>query len=283
MILIADSGSTKTDWRLWNPDNNEVLEYSTIGLNPYFVNSIEIASVLKSTIPVKYIELIRQVYFYGSGCSSKESKVLVEIGIKTVCKNALIFVNHDLAGAAKALLGDNAGVVCILGTGSNAGYYNGLKIEDESVSFGFMLGDEGSGNHLGKLLLKSIFSKKAPLELLENFATEFPRLSLSELLKQLYHLPAPNRFLASFSPFILKHRKHDFIKQMISDSFNQFADVFVEGLLRNRTDNIAFQGGIAYYYKDEIVEVFKSRRLNPVSFIDKPIEYLLDYHKKGII
>lgn len=283
MILIADSGSTKTDWRLWNPDNNEVFAYSSAGLNPYFVNSKEIASVLNSTIPSHYIDSISHIYFYGSGCGSENSKKTVEIGIKTIYKNAHIEVNHDLTGAARALLGKETGLVCILGTGANAGYYNGNRIEEEAVSFGFMLGDEGSGNHLGKLLLKSIFSNKAPQEIRVDFKEQFPELDLSNLLRHLYYLPSPNRFLASFSPFILKHKKNTFIQQIVHNSFNQFIDVFVEDLIRKKDDKIVFQGSIAFYFQDEISQIFRTRGLNPVSFIDKPIDQLLKFHQNLMV
>jgi len=283
MILIADSGSTKTDWRLWKSINDEVFQFSSQGLNPYFVNSKDIAKVVKSTIPSDYIQQINHIFFYGSGCSSSDSKKTVQLGLKEICKNADIEINHDLTGAARALLGKETGIVCILGTGSNAGYYNGNTIEEEAVSFGFMLGDEGSGNHLGKLLLKSVFSNKAPKGIRDDFKEQFPELNLSNLLRQLYYFPSPNRFLASFSPFILEHKKQKFIQQIIHNSFNQFIDVFVKDLIRKIDDKIVFQGSIAFYYQDEISQIFRSRGLNPDSFIDKPVEQLLRFHQNRTI
>jgi len=279
MILIADSGSTKTDWRLWNPDNNDVFAYSSKGLNPYFVDSAEITKVVQSSIPSENLEKISHVYFYGSGCSSVDSKKIVLDGLRGACLEASLEVNHDLMGAARALLGKEAGIACILGTGSNACYYNGIEIQEEGVSFGFMMGDEGSGNHLGRLFLKSIFTEKAPKEILNAFNEEFPELDLPELLKQLYHLPSPNKFLASFSPFILKHKENDFVKDIIHSSFDQFIDEFVVGLSHSKTDKIGFQGSIAHFYKEDLIEVFRAKGMNPFSFLDKPIEKLLDYHK----
>lgn len=140
-------------------------------------------------------------------------KKIVADGLKNACPQAYLEIQHDLMGAARALLGRHQGLACILGTGSNACYFNGKEIEEEGISYGFIMGDEGSGNHLGRLLLKSIFSKKAPQEMVEAFYSSFPELDLPALLKQLYHLPAPNKFLAGFSPFILKYKRHPFIHQ----------------------------------------------------------------------
>lgn len=279
MILIADSGSTKTDLRLWNPLNNDVYSYSSKGLNPYFVSSGEISSVVASTLPIEFIDKISHIYFYGSGCSSPDSKKIILDGLQNACSQARLEVNHDLMGAARALLGSEAGVACILGTGSNACYYDGKEIVEEGVSYGYVMGDEGSGNHLGRLLLKSVFSHKAPHEIQLAFKEQFPELDLPALLRQIYHLPSPNKFLASFSPFILNHRKNDFIKGIIHESFTKFFEEFVAGLARDKNDKIGFQGSIAHFYKDEIIELFREKGLNPVSFLDKPIEKLLIYHQ----
>lgn len=283
MILIADSGSTKTDWRLWNPDTNDVFSYLSRGLNPYFVSSSEVTAVLKETIPQGFLKNITHVYFYGSGCSSKGSKKIILDGIMDVCIHANLEIQHDLMGAARAILGHKAGIACILGTGSNACYYNGNKIEEEGVSYGFILGDEGSGNHLGRLLLKSVFSKKAPQDIQDAFKTSFPELDLPALLRQLYQLPSPNKFLAGFSPFIAAHRENDFIRQIIVDSINGFIDEFIIGLKRSDDDIIGFQGSIAYYYQDEIMQVFHSRGFKCDLFLEKTIEELLHFHKTSFV
>jgi len=282
MILIADSGSSKTDWRLWNPKNGEVFSFVSQGLNPYFISSFEIASVINKTIPNLYTEKINQIYFYGSGCGSYDSKKIVSEGLQQASSRAKIEVNHDLMGASRALFGREPGIACILGTGSNACYYNGKEIEEEAVSFGFIMGDEGSGNHLGRLLLKSIFSKKAPQDLQVDFRKQFADLDLASLLRRLYHSPFPNKFLAGFSPFILKHRNNEFIKEIIYDSFNQFITEFIDGIVKSKNDQIGFQGSIAHYYQKEIIEVFSYRKLNPTVFLKKNIEQLLAYHQKSI-
>jgi N-acetylglucosamine kinase-like BadF-type ATPase len=279
MIIIADSGSTKTDWRLWNPDTNEAFSFSSKGLNPYFVNSMEVSAVLKDTISLDILEKTTHVFFYGSGCSSKDSKKIIHDGIMDVCIHASLEIQHDLMGAARALLGHDAGLACILGTGSNACYYNGDNIEEEGVSYGFILGDEGSGNHMGRLLLKSVFSKKAPQEIQDAFKKSFPELDLTALLRHLYQLPSPNKYLAGFSPFISAHRKNVFIQKLIADSINRFIDEFIVGLKRSDRDKIGFQGSIAYYYKDEIAQVFNSRGLKCDVFLEKTIEKLFHFHK----
>lgn len=280
MILIADSGSTKTDWRLWNPVDNKVISYSSKGLNPYFISSEDISSVIKSTIPANLLNEISQIYFYGSGCSSLDSKKSIEKAFKNVVSHVKPEVNHDLMGAARALFGKKAGIACILGTGSNACYYNGTEIEEEAVSFGFVMGDEGSGNHLGKLLLKGIFSKKAPQEIQMAFNEQFPELDLPTLLKRLYHESSANKFLASFSPFIHKYKTNEFVKEIIHTSFKLFVTEFIEVLGKSKQVEIGFLGSISFYYKEEIKEVFESKGMNPIVFIEKPINQLLKYHQE---
>lgn len=280
MILIADSGSTKTDWRLYNPNNNEVSGYSSKGLNPYFVNSNDVFQVLNEVFSLDQLQQISAVYFYGSGCSSTDSKKTIINAFTKATPNAYLEVNHDLMAAARALFGKQDGIACILGTGSNAAYYNGNEIEESAVSFGYIMGDEGSGNHLGRLLLKSIFSKKAPQDLRDLFYHEFPKLDLPALLNQIYHQAFPNRYLAGFSPFIYRNKKHPFIQDILKQSFHQFYKEFVEGLPCYKECSIGFQGSIAHYYKAEISSVFISKSLKTDVFIDKPIDRLLEFHKQ---
>ncbi len=279
MILIADSGSTKTDWILWVPKTNEVFKYKTKGLNPYFTKSSEITEEMFEHFAADDLEQLEEIFFYGSGCGSIDSKSIVFEGINNACKNATIHIEHDLMASARALLGKKKGIACILGTGSNACLYDGEFVTNEAVSFGYIMGDEGSGNHLGRMLLKAIFNGKAPAEVVEDFKQKYPHLDLSRLLDQLYNLPNPNRFLASFSPFILSHQKNDFVISLIESSFNQFLDEFVIDLNDDKSLPISFQGSIAWTYRTILDKVLTERGYMLGNIIKQPIDTLLDFHQ----
>jgi glucosamine kinase len=158
------------------------------------------------------------------------------------------------------------GIACILGTGSNACLYRGGKIEKEAVSFGYILGDEGSGSHLGKLLLKGIFSNNAPAEISQAFHREFPIIELSYILEHLYRLPSPNKFLARFAPFIYKHRQHAYIKSMLEFAFDDFLNEFVIKIAEENDDRIGFLGSIAYFFEEEIKQACIKKACIPQYF-----------------
>lgn len=281
MILIADSGSTKTDWVLWFPNTKQRKNYQTKGLNPYFTTSKDITKVMKESMQIEDLSLVEKVYFYGSGCSTEDSKAIVYQGIKTACHHAEINIAHDLMASCRSLFGSEKGIACILGTGSNACLFDGEEIIGEAVSFGYIMGDEGSGNHLGRLLLKSIFNRKAPKEIIDAFNDQFPELDLSQLLKQLYNLPNPNRFLASFSLFINEHRDHHFIRAILEISFNLFLEEFVLDLTDEKDIPISFQGSIAWNYRDILESVLDNRNLKIGKVIKQPIDSLLEFHQKN--
>ncbi len=278
MILIADSGSTKTDWILWDRQINQPSNHYSKGLNPFFVDSDEIAETVKSTFTVEELEQVREIHFYGAGCSSHTSQITVSNGLKMACPLAEITVNHDLLAAARALCGHEPGIACILGTGSNSCVYDGENIIEEGVSFGFIMGDEGSGNQLGKKLLKAIFTKKAPPHIIEAFELSYPHIDLAKLLNQLYHLPSPSKFLASFSPFIYGHHLDPFMRELINSSFDEFCEFFVFDFLKKYDYPIHFQGSIAWNYKDELINRLKKHDINYGKIIQNPIQYLFKYH-----
>lgn len=283
MILIADSGSTKTDWVLWNEEEHSSSNHQSKGLNPFFVDSFEISETLHSTFTLLELKSIEKIFFYGSGCSSVESKKTVSDGLQMACPRAQIEVQHDLLAAARALCGREEGVACILGTGSNACLYSGKKIVEEGVSFGFIMGDEGSGNHLGRLLLKAIFTKKAPENILQSFNATYHHLTLHKLLEHLYKLPSPNRFLATFSPFIKAHQNDPFIRELIEQSFQDFIDYFILDYLKDHNYIVHFQGSIAWNYKNSLISVLKKNNIDCGNIIHHPIHQLLEYHQMNEI
>jgi N-acetylglucosamine kinase-like BadF-type ATPase len=279
MILIADSGSTKTDWILWDKMKMQSSYHQSKGLNPFFVEIDEIAETLLSTFTKRELDAIDKIYFYGAGCGRSESKKHIKDGLSMACHDAHIEVEHDLYVAARSLCGKEAGVACILGTGSNACVYDGRKIIKEGVSFGYIMGDEGSGNHLGRQLLKAIYTKKAPPHIIQSFEQSYPHLNFSKLLDHLYHLPAPNRFLATFSPFIRAHRNDPFFREMIAKSFHEFLDYFVVEFLKEYPYKVHFQGSIAWNYQSNLIDVLKKREIDFGHIIQHPIQQLFEYHK----
>ncbi|OYT17606.1 MAG: ATPase [Bacteroidetes bacterium 4572_77] len=280
MILIADSGSTKTDWVLCNLKENKADYRKSIGLNPYFVNANDVADTLNNTFTKKELSTINQIFFYGAGCSSFKASRTILNGLKKSCHKASIEVSHDVLGAARALLGDNSGVIGILGTGSNACVYNGKEITKEGVSFGYIMGDEGSGNHLGRLLLKAIFTKKAPLDLQQAFSQAFPKVDLPLLLKHLYEYEFPNRYLASFSPFIWAQKEHTYMEHLIANSFDDYLQNFILQMEVNKDEELHFQGSVAWNYSHILRQSLKKRGLKCGRIIQAPIVDLLKYHCK---
>jgi len=279
MILIADSGSTKTDWVLWNRENMQSSNHQSRGLNPFFVEINEIAETLTYTFTPEELKSIKKIYFYGAGCANQDSKDHIKEGLSMACPQAHIEVEHDLYVAARASCGNQAGIACILGTGSNACVYDGNKIIKEGVSFGFIMGDEGSGNHLGKQLLKAIYTKKAPSHIIQSFEKSYPHLNFTKLLDHLYRLPSPNKFLATFSPFIRAHRKDAFIREIIERSFNEFLDYFVVDFLKEYPYKVYFQGSIAWNYQSNLTSVLKKREIEFGNIIHHPIQPLFEFHR----
>ena len=201
MILVADSGSTKTNWELVDNKKNVVC-FQTMGLNPFYVTKDIVKNELSLHFPSDInTNYIKDIYFYGAGCSSTERCNIIKFGIGYLFKKANIYVAHDLMGAARALFGQKDGIVAILGTGSNSCLYNGHKIISNIPSLGYVLGDEGSGAILGKKLIQSLLYNELPQYLIDKFFLKY-KTNKNNLLETIYKKPYPNRFLASFTYFL---------------------------------------------------------------------------------
>ena len=279
--VIADSGSTKTDWRIII-DAKEITAFSTIGFNPVLTNTKLIINELTPFFTNNSLnESIEKVYYYGAGCWNVESCSIVQAALSVFFTNADIQVTNDLLGAARAVCGNQAGIVCILGTGSNSCLYDGQKIIDNIPALGYIMGDEGSGAYLGKQLLQSYFYRALPKEIAEQLTTEYD-ISKKILLEKIYQHKGGNKYLASFAKFIMAHKKHPFIKTMLADSF----DIFInKQLLKydNATDfPIHFIGSIAYFSTEILREVLANNGLQLGKIIRQPIEGLVEFHSKNI-
>ena len=201
MIIIAESGSTKTDWRFLQEDNS-IRQARTAGLNPYYRTGEEIRNIIQDELGNEFTSMSPKIiYFYGAGCNSESTKNSVISSLRAIWKSAEVIIAHDLLAAARSLCLDQPGIACILGTGSNSCFYNGTVIKENVPSLGYVLGDEGSGAFLGKQLLRAYARKELPDVIHDRFEKRF-NYSTSDVLEHIYKQPQPNAFLASFSKFI---------------------------------------------------------------------------------
>jgi N-acetylglucosamine kinase-like BadF-type ATPase len=277
MILIADGGSTKTDWRLIK-EGREYKQVQTSGFNPYLVGSDEIEEILwKELQPYIDNNAVSSVYYYGAGCSTPVKIMIIENAFGKVFTNARLHISHDLLAAAHALCGDKEGIAAILGTGSNSCYYDGKEIRDGIFSLGYFFGDEGSGAYLGKQLVSTYLHKELPEEIEKRFAEKFP-MSRESILDAVYTKPAPSRFLASFSTFINEHRSHPFIYNLITEAFRSFYKYQVCCYTKHKEVPVHFVGSVAYHYSDILTEVGKEFGISTGRFIKAPIDGLVEYH-----
>jgi len=279
MKLIADSGSTKTTWCLLEGETIKT-EITTCGLNPYFHNPESVEAVIRADLAPYLIEShIREIHFYGAGCSTDYNNRLIEDSLHQFYKNADIRVYHDILGAARALFGNHDGVACILGTGCNSCYYDGNKTFSPIDSLGYLFGDEGAGSYLGKLLLGAYLKKELPDELRQAFDKQY-NFTLEDILNSLYNKPSPNRFLASFSYFISNHRNHPFVNQILQKSFRDFFQAHILKYENYETTSIGFIGSIAYRYLEELTEVALEFNVEISKVLTSPMEGLIGYHLK---
>jgi glucosamine kinase len=277
-ILVADSGSTKTEWCLLQGQKRKTI--NTQGISPYFLTQDAISALIQKELASKLKNVtIDEVYYYGTGCSNPANVASVKNAIKSVFKKAKVEVNHDLLGAARGLCGNEKGIVCILGTGSNSCYYNGKKIVKNSPGLGYVLGDEGSGTHLGKKVLQYYMYQTFDAELMDKFATKY-KLTHSEILDNVYKKPLSNRYLAGFVPFLIENRKHFMVENIIEDSFNDF---FFNHLYKYReTWNmpINFVGSIAFGFKDVLKSLCGDFELKLGTVLKNPVSGLIKYHQE---
>ncbi len=277
MIFIADGGSTKADWRIIDEKESQS-SYSTIGFNPFFYDKkMVVAELQKSFTKDLPVNKAEKVFFYGSGCSDNLRKEILANAFKIIFPNAAVVVEHDLLASAKATCRDQAGIACILGTGSNTCLYDGTNIIDNVTNLGYLLGDEGSGTHLAKKLIRAYYYRELPSELEAKFNATY-NIDKRELLNKLYAGERANVYLASFSRFLFDHKEHPYIQQLVYRSFSEFLDRHVVKYENYKNLPIHFVGSIAYYFSFILKELLSERNLKFGSIVKKPIDKLVDYH-----
>lgn len=280
MILIADSGSTKTDWRLIDHQKSIHQAYSQ-GINPYFVSTHDITKIIETellpALPNNIVNENIEIHFYGAGCSSTEKCNDVKNAIKSIFKNAHIIVEHDLLAAARALCGYNEGLAAILGTGSNSCYYNGIEIIKNQPSLGFILGDEGSGAFLGKKLICDFLNEEMPIDISERIKERF-KITKDDVLENVYKKPFPSRYLASFSKFIYQNLKHEYCNQLAIDSFRLFFDRHICKYPRKGELPLGIVGSVGFYYSNIISRIADEKGIPMGKILESPIAGLTLYH-----
>jgi glucosamine kinase len=279
MILIADSGSTKTDWRIL--DQNEVIaQTQTVGFNPYYQDVDSIANELKINLLPLCTKEVKQVFYYGTGVTNEEKAgVIKEAILKVFPTCQQIEAQSDVVGAARAACGKKVGIACILGTGSNSIYFDGEKTGFQIPPLGFWLGDEGSGGHLGKSLFLSYLHKEMPLKIRAKFEEKYGTMDRLTVLENAYHKPFPNRYFASFSRFLFDNLEEDFCSNLVENCFLQFFQKYILKYPMCHETNVNFVGSVAFYYKDLLTKVADSQGIKIGRILETPIGGLVEFHK----
>ncbi len=279
MILIADSGSTKTDWRLI-ANNGKIFSFKSEGINPYFHSSTSITRTLErlNIQPFNFSD-ISKIFFYGAGSSSAQNREIMELGFQPIFKNAKIHILHDLLGAARALFKENSGIAAILGTGSNSCLFLNGKIEQTLGGQGYILGDEGSGMHIGRKVVREFMNDLMPPDILEIFKATYG-LTKDEISFSVYKKDFPNRFLASFSTFVHDNIDHPYILGLADDAFMKFFDRYIIQYPDYQKYLLRIVGSVGFYYKSQIQKQADRCGIILDNIIRAPIDGLVNYHLK---
>lgn len=283
MIAIVDGGSTKCDWVILENSGKPNLKTTTLGFNPNIINPEFIMQEIDKNQQLFFLKNhIEKVFFYGSGCGTPDNKKKVADEFARTFPNAEITVKEDMTAAAYAAYNGTPAIICILGTGSNSCYFDGEKIRTDLPSLGFLIGDEGSGSALGKHLLRRYFMKKLPKDLEDDFISTY-NLTIEEAIKRMYHNPRANAYLGEFNKFVADRKKHPYFQNMVFDEMKNFLDYQVLPYPEAGKVEINFIGYIAFIYEDILRAAAAELNLKIGKVVQKPIESLVDYHKKYIL
>lgn len=276
MIIIADSGSTKTHWCLLD---NGVLqkEFFSDGINPFYQTEEQITlDIAQNVLPQFSASAVESIFFYGAGCGFPDKKLMVENAIRASYSDTKIEINNDLLAAARALFGNKAGIACILGTGSNSCYYDGVDIVENVSPLGFILGDEGSGAVLGKLFIAEVLKRQFSEDLIALFMEE-TGLTAAQILEAVYKKPFPNRYLAQFTRFMHANLCNEQVRQLVYTSFCAFFERNVKQY-NYKQHSAAIVGSIAYYFEPVLQIAAADCGITLHEVIQSPMKGLILYH-----
>jgi len=281
MILIAESGSTKTDWVLVGQNNN-LSYFKTMGFNPFFHASEFIAEEIKSNSDLNASSSkVSRVYFYGAGCSSENMSRIIQKGLKQVFNNADISVDHDLLACAYATYEGEPSISCILGTGSNSCYFDGENLIEEVPAIAYVLGDEGSGSYYGKKLLRDYLYNLLPVSIKEDLETQLG-ISKSIIFENVYMKPHANVYLASFMKFINTQYHTDYVVNMIEHGMEEFIKIHVCCYPNYKNVKTHFIGSISKIFERELRKAAELHDVKLGNIVRKPVDNLVHYHLRKL-
>lgn len=280
-ILIADAGSTKTDWVAVSSERGGLKKLGMPGLNAMLVSPLTVSDHLLEVNSVLGPVVPDEIYFYGAGCATESVCEEMRRLFLSIWPGASVEVYSDMLGAARGLLGQSKGIACILGTGSNSCLYDGTRIVDQIPSLGYVLGDEGSGNALGRRLLTGMLKRQFSKELTDKFTGQF-NLTAADVLQRVYRTPEPNRYLASFVPFISSNLLEPEIYSMVVREFSNFAKRNIAPYAGARSLPVAFTGSIASVFEKLLREGTSAHGLKISKVENKPLGGMVRYHVPGI-
>ena len=281
MILIVDSGSTKTDWIAIDNQGNEVFETQTRGLNPTMLSNEILNERIRNNFDIyNNRDKVEKIYFYSAGLGVDSTKQRILKVFKTIFKNSDYDVKEDTYAAVYSVVDKGVpAIVNIIGTGSNCTYFDGNEISQKVNSLGYVLMDYASGNYYGKYLIRAYYFNKMPENLREEFNKKFD-LSANTIKENLYRKENPNTYLASFAKFIIDNKTDSYFKDIIEKGLRRFIEYQIMQFDNYKSVDIHYVGSIGYYLKEDIIKVGKEYGLKTSKFVKKPIEGLVDYHKR---
>jgi glucosamine kinase len=281
MILIGDSGSTKADWAFIEDLGKPVL-VSSAGLNPVHTDEIQMDTTIKSSFRGMFpLQAVQKVYFYGAGCSSRIHCQTVYSSLSRHFPDAKVSVHSDMLGAARSLFSHAPGIACILGTGSNSCRYSGIEITDNVPPLGYIIGDEGSGTHIGKLLLRAYLRNNMPSDLRKQFDELF-QLTRDTVIEAVYKKPRANVYLASFASFLSTRTDHEFTRDLVIGAFRDF---FLNQVLRYPDYpelSLGCVGSVGYHFSDFFKVVARKYGCDVVRILKSPLQGLIEFHSSEL-
>ncbi|KHJ37590.1 hypothetical protein PBAC_21830 [Pedobacter glucosidilyticus] len=278
MLIVADSGSSVTDWICLLP-NQEKQFVETKGLNPFFVSEKEIIKVINSVNLFQDIAPnVKEVHFFGAGCNSPDKREIISNALSAKFKNAFVNVESDLLGSAYATCGTTPGLNCILGTGSNLSFFDGSNLHDGLHGLGYILGDEGSETYFGKNLITDFLYKKMPDDLAEKFNAKY-KPNKEDVIKNIYQRPLPNHYLASFANFLKANIDHPYIQKIITSGLEEFIKISICTYQNYKELYCHFVGDIAYHFQDFLIPLCRKYDIHVGKILENPIHELFEFVK----
>ncbi|MBT3688781.1 MAG: N-acetylglucosamine kinase [Cryomorphaceae bacterium] len=283
MILVVDSGSTKTDWIALDNEGEEIFSTQTLGLNPQMLSNEILNERIKNNFDIyKNRKLVTKLFFYGAGCGVKDTQNRILKVFKSIFVNSEFDIKEDTYAAVYSTVDKGIpSIVNIIGTGSNCSYYDGKNVIQKVQSLGYVLMDYASGNYYGKYLIRAYYFNKMPEYLRDEFSNNYD-LSPNSIKNKLYREENPNTYLAGFARFLIENKSNEYFKEIIFKGLERFIDYQILQYDDFSKVDIHYVGSIAYYLKDEITKIGKKYNLKTGKFIQRPITGLVDYHKRNI-